>query len=1003
MSFELVYTSVPRGLSPNSSGFCTVAATAGISRVALMMLEGLSAYEFRYRLSDAQADLNPPNFAHTVISSGSERHSVLSRIGFSGADYSGRANKIAHHVLLTAPDRVAAGPAAMMAHMRDDVFHRHWSDPPGELAARSMAALMSGVSAGQGPAQLWQQVTGDAGWGGMLAKAAIENPAMPAYVIYDLPGPDILGLLAESLRVLDESRRWQVTFATYYTSMPAGCFYNWRAVLAGSPAAREALRFPNATVIDLTRPLGVAPDSEYATAARLGQVLAAAPVAAGPLEKPARKVKVAKQPEQAEMPAEAAPAEPEIRWTTPAANGAGAQAAPIPVLKARSSRSSRRPTPMVIVLGAVAVALVIAALIGIGVLLGRGRVGEEEPAPDDKAATIDQNDQDPTPPDLNAGATFEALLEDVEDILNGSPDSAALAEAESKLALAQPLLETSQQEQRLDDLSSRIAAAQSVLRLQRIDEVARQVSALEGLEHFPAEDIERLALEYLAAIELLANLPDLSEEDRDRLGAIKEQAQARLAEARDALAGQIDPEPAPPAVTALDRRSDRTVDQEVRQLAAMGRTLYLRPDDGGSVEEGFEFAVGEASAFLLRLPRGAEQYYDLKFDEAAATVSVHSRGVSGAASGSPRMICTLESRQQQRTLIIRPTEEGLREGFAWEHIVIEVVELADSDEGVIETLYQCRVRPGAHVPVMIGFAASGAVVNGAVERVSRSPGPPGMDRPAPLDALGEGPPTLQRAFRVRSGYLVEQLSTNQTDLVLAGLAGKETAIAGDGQAWGLAIELTQAPPGGDYESVLFRCSDLTALKRRIETASLWVYRQRFEVRRRALAHWVGQLPSLAENVDALDDAEIAAGLEPIIAAAEAYQRISPKKANASKLVAELKGATRDRPTEIRLLQIFDGADGLLAESDALSVMLRDAGAGDETPADVLAEIRALKRAYEAIGEIHVVDAWDVPVVTLQPVFTLPDTDDDIGLIKILARLDRQLDEILREAETETGR
>jgi len=127
MSTELVYTSAPRGLKPNSSGFCTVAASAGMSRRARMKLEMLSGYELHFSLSDPKASLNPVNYAHTRVDLDGEMRSVLSRIAFAGAGYSGRSNKIAHHFLLDRHEQLPIGPAAMMLQMeKEGRFRSAW-------------------------------------------------------------------------------------------------------------------------------------------------------------------------------------------------------------------------------------------------------------------------------------------------------------------------------------------------------------------------------------------------------------------------------------------------------------------------------------------------------------------------------------------------------------------------------------------------------------------------------------------------------------------------------------------------------------------------------------------------------------------------------------------------------------------------------------------------------------------------------------------------------------
>ena len=50
MSIELVYTSAPRGLNPDSTGFCTVATTPGMNPQVMAKLEGLSGYELKVQV-----------------------------------------------------------------------------------------------------------------------------------------------------------------------------------------------------------------------------------------------------------------------------------------------------------------------------------------------------------------------------------------------------------------------------------------------------------------------------------------------------------------------------------------------------------------------------------------------------------------------------------------------------------------------------------------------------------------------------------------------------------------------------------------------------------------------------------------------------------------------------------------------------------------------------------------------------------------------------------------
>ena len=274
MSVELVYTSIARGLKPSNSGFCTAAVTAGMSKQVITKLEMLSGYEFLFGISDVNANSNPANFAHTQLQLPGQTCSVLSRIGFSGSDYTGRANKIAHHFMLQKNEQLPGGPAWMMHQMaQEHIYQTEWQGTAQELPSRTLNSLanpdesLTGHFAGQ-----WQGITGDTGWAGKLIEAFREKPTIPAFVIFK-PGVDMLALFDESLALLPPAERWQVFFSTYYTAMPAGCYYHWRGIAEGSQAIKEISRFSEATIIDLTQTPPQLPDNSYVTAARAGQML----------------------------------------------------------------------------------------------------------------------------------------------------------------------------------------------------------------------------------------------------------------------------------------------------------------------------------------------------------------------------------------------------------------------------------------------------------------------------------------------------------------------------------------------------------------------------------------------------------------------------------------------------------------------------------------------------------------------------------------------------------
>ncbi|NLE56301.1 MAG: hypothetical protein GX617_15300, partial [Lentisphaerae bacterium] len=266
MAFELVYTSAPRGIKPGSSGFCTVAYTNGLAANTAVQLEALSAYKAYFPPYDDHASQNPVAYSHyRVISSGEELH-VLSRICFNGLDYTKRSNKLAHHLVLRHYDlaQAPAGPAALF--QQPGLFFCAWAREP-QLFPRQKD--IAATDAGIGPAATWEAYTGDAGWAGTLVERYLQAPDRPVYIIFDpLQHHDVLNLLAEAALLLPPADRWQLTFNTYFTTLPAGISCAWRFCVPNADALREARRSPGTLIIDLTQKMPAAPAGKWQSLAR---------------------------------------------------------------------------------------------------------------------------------------------------------------------------------------------------------------------------------------------------------------------------------------------------------------------------------------------------------------------------------------------------------------------------------------------------------------------------------------------------------------------------------------------------------------------------------------------------------------------------------------------------------------------------------------------------------------------------------------------------------------
>jgi hypothetical protein len=265
---ELVYTSAPQGLLRGSSGFCTVAATPGMSPILLQKLESLSGYRHVFPPSDARADRNPINWSHFRISVGEKSYHVLSRVGFAGRDYTDRTNHIAHHLVLDPADGLPEGgpawllgqPGCLRTRWDGDVRHltQRRDLPRGDSRARVCSA--------------WAEAMGDAGWAGQVADWFLQNPSEPVYLLFE-PGrdADLLPLFCEALTLVPTSRRWEVTFATYsFAAQTLPCV--WRGLATGSPEAQKVSATRQGRVLRLH---GTAPSqppmSKLVAAARTGQ------------------------------------------------------------------------------------------------------------------------------------------------------------------------------------------------------------------------------------------------------------------------------------------------------------------------------------------------------------------------------------------------------------------------------------------------------------------------------------------------------------------------------------------------------------------------------------------------------------------------------------------------------------------------------------------------------------------------------------------------------------
>src|SRR3954471_6806043 len=162
MPVEIYYTSAPEGLKPGQRGFCTVATSPNIPKPLWDRLESISGY--RHQSDPATSPgRNPVAWAHWLLQAGGREVSVLSRVCDAGLDYTQRTNAFAHHLALEPEERAAAGPAWMLR--QPGVMAQLWDGRVGPIA-RTQHPPRGDIAPSICAA--WRQMTGDAGWGGVL-------------------------------------------------------------------------------------------------------------------------------------------------------------------------------------------------------------------------------------------------------------------------------------------------------------------------------------------------------------------------------------------------------------------------------------------------------------------------------------------------------------------------------------------------------------------------------------------------------------------------------------------------------------------------------------------------------------------------------------------------------------------------------------------------------------------------------------------------------------------
>jgi len=242
MAWQLIYTSAPRLLEAGRSGFGTVARHRDIPPLVVAAVERISQFSRQPGLDPARVI-----YAHRMMSISGQRYHVLSSIRDAGADYTGRTNHIAHH-LIAEPQEVAALAISSADVLVQMPWTATWTDQPRWLEDHETIPLASFPSCVGSNGAHWSAITGNPQHAQLLANG---DAAHGCYLIAP-QNTDLRPLLAESLSQASE-RRWQVAFTTSLQPSDEPTDFRWLGLEANSPL-RGACETSGRMVLDLSRP-----------------------------------------------------------------------------------------------------------------------------------------------------------------------------------------------------------------------------------------------------------------------------------------------------------------------------------------------------------------------------------------------------------------------------------------------------------------------------------------------------------------------------------------------------------------------------------------------------------------------------------------------------------------------------------------------------------------------------------------------------------------------------
>ena len=191
MAYEVVNTSVVRGLTSGHSGYCDVIRTRGLPEEITPLLAPLNFYNEKLARGKAACGVRTIRFGGRVWG-------IVSRVVPNGNDYTGRPNRLAHHVIAPPSELKTLCPVTILAEY---TFRDTFTEVPRYMDREPLISETT-----QKFDHVWEFLGGEA-WRSHIANLALSGSRVVLFIPPSVDGRDVLISILLGIPV---ERRWEI-------------------------------------------------------------------------------------------------------------------------------------------------------------------------------------------------------------------------------------------------------------------------------------------------------------------------------------------------------------------------------------------------------------------------------------------------------------------------------------------------------------------------------------------------------------------------------------------------------------------------------------------------------------------------------------------------------------------------------------------------------------------------------------------------------------------------